>query len=246
MRNRFSIFDYYMVDSDIHRLGSFSKILSILLVIFCIVIADSVVDVFVIGCFIFLVMLWSNISFRFLIKNFSLFKFFIVFVVLVVSLLFFNIYIGVLWGIKVFLVFLYVSIVTMTTTLVDIIYGFERVLSIFSGFINVKSVALRLGLGFKFLSLLYSESDRINRSRMLRGVSYSDMGIGDRIKYFGRDIDCVFRNSYYEVLKINDAMYLENYGISGTRCNYRLNKWKKTDTILLVINVVVMIVTFIY
>ena len=71
MKNRFNIFDYYKVDSDIHKLSSVSKILSILLIIFCIVIADSFVDVFIVTFFIFIVMLWSNVSFRFLIKNFS-------------------------------------------------------------------------------------------------------------------------------------------------------------------------------
>ena len=246
MRDRYSIFDYYLVDSDIHKLNSFCKILSILLLVFCVVMADSVIDMIVINFFLFIMMVWSNISFRFFIENLSLFKVVVLFIGILFGLIYWNVYVGIIWSIKILDVIVYVSIVTMTTSFSDMVYGIERVISPLRYFCDIKIVSLKIGMFVKMISLLYRESDRVNRAKMLRGIQYKDMSLSDKFRCFINNIGIAFRAAYYEVDRFSDVMYLKNYGINGVRTNYRLNKWGKTDTILLVINVVVMIVTFIY
>lgn len=246
MRDRYSIFDYYLVESDIHKLNSSCKILSMLLVIFGVVMADSVIDMVVINLFLFLMMIWSNISFRFWGKNLFLFKEFIVFVCLVFGLLYWNVYVGVIWCIKILDIIIYVSLIAMTTSFSDMVYGIERVISPLRFFCDIKKLALNLGMSVKVISFLYSENDRINNSKMLRGVRDSDMKFSDRFWSFVSNVSVVFREALNKAGRFSDAMYLKNYGINRVRSNYRLNKWGKTDTILLVINVVVIIVAFIY
>ena len=43
-----------------------------------------------------------------------------------------------------------------------------------------------------------------------------------------------------------NRLSVKKYNIDSYKYNYRLNKWKKTDTILLVINLLVMFIAFIY
>ena len=69
------VFGYYHTNSSIHKLNYTYKILSVVLLLFCIVIADGIIDMFVINFFIFIIMLFSNISIKLYFNNLSIFKF---------------------------------------------------------------------------------------------------------------------------------------------------------------------------
>lgn len=246
MRNSYNIFDYYLVNSDVHRLNSVCKIISMLLFVFCVIIADSVIDLFVINLFLFVLMIWSNVSFRFWILNIGLFFVPVMILGIIFGIMFWDVNVGLGTFFKVFDVVFFVSLIAMTTSFLDLVYGIKKVIKPFSYFGDVMQVALSLGMGVKFLSLIYVYKERISNSLLLKGGRGVDMSLLDRSRVFFDSFFSVFRCAYNEMLGFKRVMYIKNYGVIGDSANYRLNKWKKTDTILLVINGIVMIVTFIY
>lgn len=246
MFDRNNIFDYYLIDSHIHKLNYTYKMLSVILLFFCIVIADSFVDMLVINFFIFVVMLYSNVSIRMYLNNLVMFKFILVLIFLIFSLIYFDWFVGLIWMVKIFDIIMYISIITMTTAFGNIVYGIYGILRPLKKYININESALKIGLAIKFVNFLYTENHKVCRSKMLRGVRFRDMNIFDRIKTVVVGIKPAYKLALKKTMEMERIMIVKNYGISLSRCNYRLNKWGKTDTILLVINVLLVIITFIY
>lgn len=246
MENRYDVFDYCLINSRIHNLNFVYKILSIILVLICLIMADSVIDIIVINFFLFIIMLWSNVRIRLYIRNLNSIKIILLLVFLVFSFIYLNVFVGILWCIKVMDIVIYLSIIMMTTTLNDVVYGLERLLRPIKGFVNVSDISLKMGMYMKFITILYSEGERIKNSKKLRGVRFKDISFIDKIDYLINGIVPVYRSAIDRLERLKNVMYVRNYGVSLNRCNYRLNKWGKTDTILLVINVVIILVIGIY
>lgn len=234
------------VSSSIHKLNYTYKILSILLMFMCIIIADSELDMFIINFFIFIIMLNSNIRFRTYIRDISVFGVFIFLVFFVVSLIYLDLYIGMFWCVKVIDIILYLSIVSITSTYYHLAVGIRSILLPLRYFMDIDKVSLDIAYGIKFISVLYDERDRSHRSRFLRGVKFSEMGFVDKIDCLFNEIGPVVRLTRISLDKQRSNICVKKYGISFNRYNYMLNKWGKTDTILLVINALVMFITFVY
>lgn len=246
MYDRYNFFDYFLIDSHIHKLNYTYKILSVVLLLFCIVIADGIIDMFVINFFIFIIMLFSNISIKLYFNNLSIFKFLMIIIFLVFSLIYWNLDIGFIWMVKIFDIIMYISIINMTTSFGNIVYGIYNLIKPLYKFFDVSKISLKIGLNIKFISTLYNENYKMIRSKKLRGVRFNDMSFRDKISSGLIEFNCVYKLACRKIEELENIMYVKNYGISEASGNYRLNKWGKTDTILLVINVLVIIITFIY
>lgn len=239
-------FDYYLINSPIHKLNLFYKIISIIIVGGCLIVADSIIDMIVINFFIFVIMVWSDISIRVCFSSLRMFKFIILVIFLMLSFIYLNVFVGILWSLKFIDIILYLSIIAMTTSFYSILVGIYKFLSPLTVFVDVSEFVLKLVMVIKFLSIMYDEDARIRKSKKLRGVRFEDMGLIDKIDFFVNELGSLWDLSLMKLDRLKDNIYVKKYGISKYRCNYRLNKWRKTDTILLVINVMVMIIVAIY
>ena len=246
MKDKYNIFDYYLASSHIHNLSSIYKLLSIILLIIALINTNNYIDIGVITLYIFVVMLWSNISIRLYISNLLIFKLPIILIFVLVSIISLNIFTGLLWLIKIIDLILYLIIITITTSLNDVVNGVYRIFKPFKRILDVNEIALMFGVCFKFFNIYYSEFNRVKISKKLRGVKFNDMSFFDRLDFAINGIKPIFNLTLQKLDKIKNNMYIKGYGISKAVSDYRLNKWRKTDTILLVINLVLIIVAFIY
>ncbi len=245
MYNKNSIFDYYDSNSIIHRLNPVYKIISILFLLLYIFLSSSIIDYIILSFLIFIVVSFSDISIRVYLSDIKYFYIVMIFL-FVIGMFKFNLIVGIIFVIKFIYLYLYMSTMTMSSSFNSIVYGFERILKPLHKIIDVSYLALRIGLIIKFISIMYNESIRIRNSRMLRGVIFSDMKFIDRVNNGIYNIVPVFNSSIDKIKKIENVMRVRNYGVYDVRNNYRLNKFGKTDTILLGINMVILIIIFIY
>lgn len=246
MYNRNGIFDYYAGDSVIHKLNPVYKILSLVFMLVFLVMADSAIDVVVVSFFVGVMVIFSDIGISNYVNNLRVSTIFIVLVFIVSLLVSRSFVVGMFNIVKVIDFVIYLSLMTMTSSFNSVVYGVKKLLFIFDKFINVNAIALNIGLLSKFISILYNERVRIINSRELRGVMYRDMRLLDRFSWFVGSIIPIYKNSINKIKKIRMVMKVRNYNYYTSRCNYRLNKFGKTDTILLGINVVVLILVIIY
>lgn len=236
----------YSVSSRIHRLSSIYKIISIVILIICMLFCDSAIDMVVVNLYIFVIMLWSNVSFRLYWENINVFRSLLLLIFLFVSVFSLSVLNGALWCLKIFDVIIYLIIIAVTTSLNDMVNGVYRIFKPFKKFVNINVFSLNLALYFNFFGICYSEYDRIKLSKRLRGVRFGDMKFFDRLEYFFSCISPVIRRSVDRIGILRKNMYIKNYGISDYISDYRLNKWRKTDTMLLIVSIFMMIVIFIY
>ena len=246
MYNNYSIFEYYSVSSKIHKLSSIYKIISLIILIFALLFSNSFIDIMVINLYIFLIVLWSNISFRLYFSNLRVFRFLLLILFVFVSLFSLNILLGLLCTIKVFDLLIYLIIITITTSLNDMVNGFYRLFKPFGALFDIKNISLFCSLSFKFFGICYGEYNRIKISQKIRGVRFNNMKFFDRVVYIIYGLRPVLKKSIDKLKLLKKNMYIRDYGVSDYISNYRLNKWRKLDTMLLIVNFLVLIVTFIY
>ena len=213
-----------MTNSTIHNLNEANRILILFFVMMFIIFADSSMDMFMINLFS---------SFLFL------FCFF-------VSLIFLNIYIGLFWMIKIIDVIVIISILGMTASYVELVKGVRFWLKPFSFICDVNKLSLNIGGYLKSLTIIYNQRERIHVSKRLRGVKFESMGFVDKIDLLLHEFGGILKFSAKRIDSFKDNIYVNKYGIGSIKGNYRLNKWTKTDTILLIVSVLMLFAILFY
>ena len=246
MQNNFVFFEYYSVSSLIHRLSSIFKIISSILIIISLFNANSVIDFVVINLYIFVIMLWSNIGFSIYYNNLKVFKWLFIFIFVVASLLSLNIITGFLFVIRCFDIIIYFIIITITTSLNDMVNGIYRLFKPFRRFFDINEFSLECALYFKFFGICYDEYNRIKISKSLRGVRVSSFNVIDKIDYLINGIKPVLKRTVDRLYVLKKNMYIRNYGVSNNISNFRLNKWGSVDMIMLIVNVLIVFISFMY
>lgn len=241
MFNKYNIGNYYLKDSLIHKLNPVFKIISLLLSIITVLLASNLLDFIIIFIFILIIMLLSKIEINLYLKNIYTLRVFIIFI-LIINLIFGVSLIETIYMIlKIIYLVLLSAILTLTTPPTEITYGLEKTFRVFNKILPVNSIALTITLALRFIPMITMQAERIIKASSLRGIDFNE-----NIKSKVLAISNIFIPMIYLSLKKADDLAdimeirLYNYGISRT--NYRLNKWKLIDSILLILNVVLLII----
>ncbi|MBR3161451.1 MAG: hypothetical protein IKF19_01815 [Bacilli bacterium] len=235
-----------MTNSTIHNLNEANRILILFFMMMFIIFADSSMDMFMINLFLLVILVWCNISFKILFKSINLFSSFLFLFCFFVSLIFLNIYIGLFWMIKIIDVIVIISILGMTASYVELVKGVRFWLKPFSFICDVNKLSLNIGGYLKSLTIIYNQRERIHVSKRLRGVKFESMGFVDKIDLLLHEFGGILKFSAKRIDSFKDNIYVNKYGIGSIKGNYRLNKWTKTDTILLIVSVLMLFAILFY
>ncbi len=235
-----------VTNSSIHNLNRANKVLLALFMMLFIVIANSNMDLFMVNLLLLVLLSWSNISYREVLKNISLFGVFIFLIIFVISLVSLNLYLGFFWLLKTIDVIVLLSLVGMTSSFYDLVSGSRFLLRPFRFIIDINWLSIKIGIFFKFMSIMYVERNRIEASKRYRGMDFDKMNFIDRIDLILKEIGLIFKFSIIRVKKLKTNLFNNRFGVDFSKYKYRLNKWTKTDTILLIVNVFMLFVIFMY
>ena len=235
-----------LTNSRIHSLNCVYKIISVLFVIFYLVLANSNMDMYMINLYLLVILLFSNISFRAVFKVVSLFFVFLFLELFVVSVFSLDLFLGFVWTLKVIDFIVYLFIIGVSTSYYDLVRGVKLLLIPFRKIFDIDELAINIGGFLKLFAILYTENERIINSKILRGVRFDLFDFVDRIDDNLRSMVPLFRYTFLKVDKFRCNVKIRKCGNDSFRANYRLNKWGKTDTILLIISVVMQFVLFLY
>lgn len=241
MLNKYSIGNYYMKDSLIHKLNPVLKILCLLISTISIFLADDFISFIILFVYLFIAMLISKIELKIYLKNIYTIRVFIIFL-LIINIIF---KVDISSSIYMILTLIYIvilnSLLTLTTPPLEITYGIERTFRVFNKILPINDIALSITLALRFIPLITMQAERIIKAQSLRGVDFNK-----NIKNKIISLSNIFIPMIYLSLKRADALSeimevrLYNYGISRT--NYRLNSWKAVDSGILIINIILFII----
>ena len=241
MSNKYSIGNYYLKDSIIHKLNPVLKILCLIISVISIIIANNFISFILLGGYLITIILFSKIELKIYLKNIYTMRIFIIFILIINFIFKVNLISSIYMIIKLIYLILLSAILTLTTPPMEITYGLEKTFRLFNKILPINEIALSITLALRFIPLITMQAEKIINAQSLRGVDFNK-GLKNKII----SLSNIFIPMIYLSLKkaddLSDIMEVRLYNFGISRTNYRLNKWKIIDSILLIINIFILII----
>lgn len=239
---------YIPVDSPLHKMDPRAKLLTIIIFIAVVFLADNTLTYGLLAIFTLAAIWLSNIPIKFLFNGLKflfwiiLFTFFLhIFFTKEGDLLykfgFIEIYQGglrqgIFISLRFFFLLLVTSLLTLTTTPIEITDGIESLLKPLKkvGF-PVHELSLMISIALRFIPTLMDETDKIMKAQMARGVDFSEGTIKQRAKVVVPLLIPLFINAFKRAEELATAMEARGYRGGEGRTKYRLLKWGMIDNI---------------
>lgn len=239
---------YIPVDSPLHKMDPRAKLLTIIIFIAAVFLADNTLTYGLLAIFTLAAIWLSNIPIKFLFNGLKflfwiiLFTFFLhIFFTKEGDLLykfgFIEIYQGglrqgIFISLRFFFLLLVTSLLTLTTTPIEITDGIESLLKPLKkvGF-PVHELSLMISIALRFIPTLMDETDKIMKAQMARGVDFSEGTIKQRAKAVVPLLIPLFINAFKRAEELATAMEARGYRGGEGRTKYRLLKWGMIDNI---------------
>lgn len=246
MLNNITLGKYYQRDSVVHRLSPLFKIISLIIMIISIFFIDSYIDIIMLGSYLLLAILYSNISVKIYLKNIFGIKIFLIFII-VIDLIFYTSTSRIVFDLfKIIFIILYSSILTYTTVITELTYGIEKLLRPFEKIIPVSDIAMVITLTIRYIPSLTHEAERIIKAQKMRGINFDTKNVKEKIISISGILMPMFVMSLKKSNIMADILDLRLYNYGKSKTNYRSNKWKIVDTLLLILNISILIIVIFY
>ena len=191
-------------------------------------------------------MIYSNISIITYLKNIYSIKIFLIFI-FIIDLIFYSSISNIIFDLyKLIFIIIYSSALTYTTSTSEITYGIEKILKPLSNYIPVNDIAMIITLTIRYIPTLTMESSRIIKSQKLRGIDFDSKNIRVKISSLIGVFIPMFILSLKKSESLGDIMDLRLYNYGKSRTNLRTNSWRKIDSILLFLNIVILGIVIFY
>lgn len=239
MSNNFILGRYYQTKSFIHSMNSTTKIICVFLFAFSTILNNSLfleVLLLIFNCYL---IIKTNIPIKLYLKSLSKMKFFLMFLFIINILFRVKLYNNILMIIKVVLLINYSTILTLTSSPSEITYGLERFLSPLNKLkIPANKVSLTISLALRFIPTIFDEAGKIMKSQASRGVDFYTSNFKGKFEAIKTLIIPMFNLSIKRADMLGEAMEVKLFSFDRERSNYRTNKWKYTDSLVLVFHIV--------
>ncbi|MBU9710775.1 energy-coupling factor transporter transmembrane component T family protein [Evansella tamaricis] len=143
---------------------------------------------------------------------------------------------GVLVGVRLLLLVIMASLLTLTTTPVDLTDGMESLmLPLKKVGMPTHELAFMISIALRFIPTLLEEAMKIIKAQMARGANFTQGSIWKRVKAFVPVLVPLFVQSLNRAEDLAIAMESRGYEGGEGRTKFRILYWKRMDTIALVI-----------
>ena len=263
MMEKMIIGRYVPADSLLHRMDPRSKLIIVFMFVCVVFIANNVWTYAILTGYTLTMAVLSKIRARFLIGGLKpvlwlvLFTFFLhLFLTkegdVIFELGWLKIYEeglrqGIFISMRFFLLILITSLLTLTTTPIEITDGLEKLLGPLKKVkFPVHELALMMSISLRFIPTLMEETDKIMKAQTARGVEYSSGPIKERLKAIVPLLIPLFISSFKRAEELAVAMGARGYRGGEGRTKYRQLYWALPDTamILMLAGVTVLLVVF--
>lgn len=261
MNNMMIIGQYVPGDSVIHRLDPRTKITVIFFFVVIVFFANNLWSYSTLIIFALLSMFSSKVPIRFILKGLTPVWFLIIFTFLlhlfitkegtkVVDFWIFEFYSGgILQGIAIsirfFLLILVTSLLTLTTTPIEITDAVEEMLAPLKKVkFPVHELALMMSISLRFIPTLMQETEKISRAQASRGVDYRTGPLKERIKAIVPLLVPLFVSAFKRAEELAMAMEARGYRGGEGRSKLRELRIEKIDIGIYIFFIIVAAIVF--
>ncbi|MEK4247631.1 energy-coupling factor transporter transmembrane protein EcfT [Psychrobacillus sp. FSL K6-2684] len=250
---------YIPGDSLIHRLDARAKLIFVFLFIAVVFIANNWITYGILVLFTFLIIRMSKIRLYFLINGLKPVVFLIIFTFLLHMIFtregalifewkFIKIYEeglkqGIFISIRFFVLVILTSILTLTTTPISITDALEILLNPLKKWkLPVHELALMMSISLRFIPTLMDETDKIMKAQMARGSDMTSGSMKERMNAIVPLLIPLFVSAFKRAEDLATAMEVRGYKGGEGRTRYRKLEWRKKDTAILVVLVLLAVI----
>lgn len=261
MMGKMIIGRFVPIDSMLHRMDPRSKLIIVFLFICVVFLANNVSTYLTLLIYISVMVLLSRIPIRYIYQGLTPILWLIIFTfclhlfftkegTLLFEFGWLKIYeeglrMGILISIRFFLLIVMTSLLTLTTTPIELTDAIETLLEPLKKVkFPVHELALMMSISLRFIPTLMDETEKIMKAQMARGVEFSSGSIKKRIKAIVPLLIPLFVNAFKRAEELATAMEARGYQGGEGRTKYRQLVWKATDTMMILLLVVVAIILF--
>jgi energy-coupling factor transport system permease protein len=241
---------YVPSNSLIHKMDPRSKLTLVFLFVCIVFIANNPVTYAILAVYTIFMVALSKVSFRFLYAGLKPVLWLVLFTLLLhlfltkdgqllyelgpIKIYEEGIKQGVFISLRFFLLILMTSLLTLTTTPIEITDGLETILGPLKKVkFPVHELALMMSISLRFIPTLMQETDKIMKAQIARGVEFTSGPVKERVKAIVPLLIPLFISSFKRAEELAVAMEARGYRGGEGRTKYRLLKWKMADTTMI-------------
>ncbi|EOR22046.1 energy-coupling factor transporter transmembrane component T [Niallia alba] len=250
------------VDSILHRMDPRSKLLLVFLFICVVFLANNIWSYSLLIIYVATLVAISNVPIKYIYSGLRPIFWLIIFTFILHifftkngELLFewgwIKIYeegirMGILISIRFFLLIIMTSLLTLTTTPIELTDAIETLLGPLKKVkFPVYELALMMSISLRFIPTLMDETEKIMKAQMARGVEFSSGSIKSRVQAIIPLLIPLFVNSFKRAEELAIAMEARGYQGGEGRTKYRQLVWSSIDTIMIIILILVTAMLFV-
>jgi len=254
---------YYAADSPVHRLDARSKILVSLLFMTTVLIAASRPAYLFLGGIFLVTLLLSRVPLRTLWRGLKAILFLAILTMVLHFFLTPGDYIwqwgtalhisreGILTGLtlafRFVLLVCFASLLTLTTTPIDLTEGMDRLLTPLRRLgVPTHEFTMMMSIALRFIPTILEELERIMAAQRARGADFSSGGLIKRAKAMVPLLVPLFVAAFRRSDELAQAMEAKCYQVGKERSRWRVSKWRSADSFCLGLFLAVMAATIIW
>lgn len=237
---------YYITDSKLHRLDPRVKLAGTMIYITTLFLVKGVLGYLLAAIFFAVMVKVSKVPFRFMVRGLKA----IISVLIITgfcNLLFFNgeqkileygiititlegIENAICMTIRLIMLILGTSIMTLTTTPNDLTDGIEKSMGFLERFrIPVHEIALMMSIALRFIPILVEETNKIMKAQISRGADFESGGLLKRVKNYVPIIVPLFISAFHRASDLAMAMESRCYRTGKERTKLYPLRYRKSD-----------------
>ncbi|MGO4890149.1 energy-coupling factor transporter transmembrane component T family protein [Anaerobacillus sp. MEB173] len=242
---------YIQGSSLIHRFDARSKLIGVFIFVLVVFLANNWTAYSILGAVTIMTVLISQVPLRFIYKGLRP-----VFIIILITFLlhlfmtkdghllleigWFEIYSGgVIQGafiaMRLLFLIMMTSLLTLTTTPIDLTDGLESLLSPFKRFgLPAHELALMMSISLRFIPTLLQETEKIIKAQMARGADFGSGSLKDRARALVPLLIPLFINAFKRAEDLALAMEARGYRGGEGRTKLRELQWSHKDSLMLV------------
>lgn len=137
------------------------------------------------------------------------------------------------------LIIFFSTLLTLTTTPLSLADGIESGLAPIKRFkVPVHEIGLMLSMSLRFVPTLMDDTTRIMNAQRARGVDFNEGNLIQKVKSLIPILIPLFASSFKRADALATAMEARGYQGGEGRTKYRILAWKKTDSLAILIMIV--------
>lgn len=245
MLNNVMIGRYYSVKSKIHAMNPLAKIICTFLFLLITLMCSNIILNIVLIFFVLIIANMTHISMNLYFKTIKSIRFIIIFIIIINLILKVDVQITLVMIIRLSLIVMYTTILTLTTPPNEITYSLEKFfapLKILK--VPVNKMALTLSLALRFIPTIIDQGNRILKTQASRGIDYYNSNFKGKLLAIKSLILPMVILTIKKADQLADSMEIRLYNINEKRTNFRLNRWGVFDTYLVLMHLLLLIIIF--